>query len=292
MLDTTVRYGEITDRDEELSLSLIRQIVPEDLLEEFLKIISSEDDVSEALKSHEVGFFYACAVSFTEMKRWSEKILIVKSMISRIARLINYRDSIHLFVNASEDIQKHVYAMINTAGKPTVNAYLSSAVRIGVKSMRYVANDDLILGGRHVASNPHWTQRRFTDWFKAAFRITYLEYKNYSLNCADEIFDSIIKEKTGSSNEDDLFLLKLRSPYKQMMVSRNPTLAAFEDMRIPILVMWKIIYGEKKVIDCMKVFEEEDSYLNPDDLMVILDDWDDLKSYPNEWIISVVNVKG
>lgn len=61
-------------------------------------------------------------------------------------------------------------------------------------------------------------------------------------------------------------------------------LRAFENLA-EILMLWKVLYSEKSVIEVLSRFKGEPVYWTNHDLMDLLDDWEDLRDYPNEWIL-------
>lgn len=261
-------YGAMQQRDESLSRSMVKEIVPEEHYDEFLKLISGKHPTDpEQMWSHRVGFLYNSAVIFAESRKWRSVPELKYSDIARMVNLVNYRDSITLFQNAPENIQTHVYMMQSRLSLNAINVYLRSVNRLGLRNLSYVGNDALLRRADypsygHIKATTDRTAKTVTNISK----IIYYDTMN---NPIRETFD----------------LSKPKAVFRQQLMTRNLMLPAFGDLVVPIFVMWKAIYGQNVILDFMQKFSTNTNILTPDSLMDILDDWESLSVYPVEWIV-------
>lgn len=266
----TINYGSILERDEVLSRSIVESIIPEDRREAFAALLTSGNVISDTyLSKYRVGFLYNCALIFAAWDIHSKPLNYVQ--VSRMVNLLNYRDSIRLFTTSSEEIQSHIYQMNSNVNSNAVNAYLRSVNRLRIKSLRYMGNETQILKGGFLKYGE--------------IQIT----KSRTLSCMNQIKTVIhLSNKDGDLDSLDLSNMK---KFRDWIIKRAPDFVNFGDLITPILVMWKAIYGEKNVIECLDRFSEEGILITTDGLMDILDDWTELSAYPSSWILAAGDYK-
>lgn len=273
-----MNYGSITHRDFDLAKSIVHKIVPHDDLIEFSKLflnMSDEYDYegysTDYLENYRVGFLYNCAVIFAASKTWKDSRTITYARISIMVNLLNYRDSMEIFQRLPKDIQNHFLVMKINNTKEAVNTYLRCIERTGIRNLKYVGNDSSIRTDKVIEYGESASVRRYTSF------------------CAKHILELVSNHSANSHREQKLDLSPIKPHFMTKIFDSGITLNLLKDVRVPILIMWKALYGEKKVLDCINEFESRNIFFNPDQVMDILDEWDDLQNYPLEWIIETRN---
>lgn len=105
-----------------------------------------------------------------------------------------------------------------------------------------------------------------------------------------EVVNAALEEVEGNAeNEGIAARLDLTSPSETLIeLMRATPPRAFKHMDhiiYDVLFMCKVIYGEKTVIDFYERFSEYPIPFTGEQIFDILDDWENLQSYPVEWIM-------
>lgn len=108
-----------------------------------------------------------------------------------------------------------------------------------------------------------------------------------------EVVDAALEEVARNSQKEDIAA-------RQDLTAPSPTLLTLMQVKTPpafnrldrnvsdVLFMCKMIYGEQTVIDFYEKFAEYTRRpLTAPEIFSILDDWQNLQSYPTDWIMEV-----
>lgn len=266
-------YGKIAERNFDLAKTLIHQMVPERDLLEFSKFfINMSDEYSEDeynteyLDSYRVGFLYNCAVVFTNFKKWKNTPTLTYPKMSIMVNLLNYRDSMEIFQRLPENIQKHLLVIKSENTKEAVNAYLRCIDRIGIRTLEYVGNRSLIRTSRTVEYGQAGAVRKHT------------------MECAKDILQNVLEASIRLNRTQTIDCSPIKPHFRTKIFDSGIALNSLGDVRVPVIIMWKALYGEGNVLDCINRFESSNCFFSPDQVMDILEEWDELKNYPMEWI--------
>lgn len=74
------------------------------------------------------------------------------------------------------------------------------------------------------------------------------------------------------------------------LISKNG-LDGFGSMSLPVIILMRAIYGSEKLEPVLRAFVDSDFHIYPDDLLKVLDKWEEFNMYPGQWIVEVLGLE-
>lgn len=69
---------------------------------------------------------------------------------------------------------------------------------------------------------------------------------------------------------------------------RRTCLTGFGSNTYTLMVLLNAIYGSQKLEEALTTFIKDDFHIHADDLLIVLDRWEELKGYPGHWIVELL----
>lgn len=271
-----MKFSEMDYTDSAVSHSILADMLPQEHVEEFASLLTSARPskrvLNEALEAFtrntSVNQVYATAVVFLYFKNSSYRHIPSRQYVHDLAKRLSYRDSLDLFFAQSESMVTEILKLVLTSAPGSINAYLRALTKIG-------AND---------------------VWSTHDFRYLLEHNTHYSLDDVEALRKmGIIQNGMSSifefSSRDAKGYLDCEYPsneYIFLILSSRPILYSFDNLKATLLVFWKMVYGEKLVLEVIQKFENEDCYLEPDQFADVLEDWENLKNFSPTWIAALL----
>lgn len=265
-------YLEIQETSGGMALRLVKEILPEvEHRNEFSFLV--RDSVSLEWGRSTVSKFCAFAYIFAMVKQWKNSPEIQKSvlepknltgMVIRLSKLEN----LELFQQVDESIQTSIHGF-SSYDPVSVGVYLKCIRKLNLKSLTTVGSD--------------YEVGRSTKYSLAAM-------KNQIHRVYEKIIESVKRDNENSSFIQTLHVEPLSDKMLDTIIE-NYRMRVFHSADIPILIFWKILYGQDAVLGCLERYSLPNVIVNPSDFMNLLEDWEEIKSFPAEWIIHVREFK-
>lgn len=76
--------------------------------------------------------------------------------------------------------------------------------------------------------------------------------------------------------------------FMKKMSEYNKLTTTMGSYKETFLVFWRALFGEEPILQLLNSFSAENLYINTDEMLAILEDWEKLKDLPASWIMETV----
>lgn len=127
----------------------------------------------------------------------------------------------------------------------------------------------------------------FTIYMRLLSRINFHEEL---LSSAGRVPEQYLEDARALIDDPTLDFSDLSSYLYHMLLDKHE-LSAFNLNKIVVVILMRAHYGAEKFENAFRLFRDVDFTVQPADLVYILDNWDELGSYPAEWLIELLSLE-
>lgn len=250
--------------------ALADSVRPKDLLADFsyfLESLNINPNVSELYSINERGRFTSTAIEqyvriFLSMQEWDEIPRLDSLITSQLVHHLKVTSNASVYDSLSQGAQKFVLSPLRSANIWNPEVYLRTLADIGSHPDRVLKYDSFVTP----RVEQRYTLKRRVDRVLEEIRDNAV---------SSEIIDRL--DLTPSSVEF-IEAIRARSAARLLMTSAHSA---------EMLTLWKVLFGEATVMEMLETFGSDRCELDQGDLMSLMEDWDNWKSYPSDWINEV-----
>lgn len=253
----------ITSRDYEVIRAMVTETVPQEHLEGFYKTMNKAGNSLHPQRGSTALFDYHtvknCAIIYNSTQDWADPAVITVNKLIEFSFFLKFRNAAEIYQSLPEVSQKFLLKTDNLEDEEIVYIYLHALNKLHAGPKRNLKDAK-------------------TRWDEDSIRFAPLD-----------LFIAFLEEIESTSTFDDAWerfdLTKPDDEVLQWLVSYHPTLLDLGNNSSELILMWRAVYGNTHLVEFLERVCLPDFHLNPIQIVDILDDWEQVRDYPIDWIL-------